>query len=88
MGWNQVHQRDGAHPLWADIPQDARFYFVHSYYVQPASQEAVAGRTHYGVDFVSAVARGNVFATQFHPEKSQHAGLTLLANFLQWEGAA
>jgi len=88
MGWNQVHQRNRDHPLWADIPQDARFYFVHSYYVQPASDEAVAGQTRYGVEFVSAIARGNVFATQFHPEKSQHAGLTLLANFLQWEGGA
>jgi imidazole glycerol-phosphate synthase subunit HisH len=83
MGWNQVHQRQ-PHPLWEGIAQDARFYFVHSYYVTPSAPEVVAGRTQYGVDFVSAVAVNNVFATQFHPEKSQRDGLMLLANFVHW----
>jgi glutamine amidotransferase len=85
MGWNQVHQAV-AHPLWKGIPQDARFYFVHSYYVKPAAAELVAGRTSHGVVFASALAHGNIFATQFHPEKSQHAGLALYANFLRWDG--
>jgi glutamine amidotransferase len=87
MGWNQVHQQAG-HPLWEGIDQDARFYFVHSYYVQPDAPEAAAGRTRYGVDFVSAIAVDNIFATQFHPEKSQRDGLMLLANFVQWNGTA
>ena len=83
MGWNQVHQlRD--HPLWRDIPQDSRFYFVHSYYLQPADQTLAAGQTRYGFDFVSAIARDNIFAVQFHPEKSAQAGLRLLANFAGW----
>lgn len=85
MGWNQVEQ-SRIHPLWQDIAQDTRFYFVHSYYVKPANDQIVAGRTTHGVTFAAAVARGNVFATQFHPEKSQHAGLTLYANFLRWNG--
>ena len=87
MGWNQVHQaRD--HFLWRDIPQDSRFYFVHSYYLQPAAPELTSGVTCYGMRFASALARDNVFAVQFHPEKSQRAGLTLLANFVRWGGAA
>ncbi|RLK48135.1 imidazole glycerol phosphate synthase subunit HisH [Alkalispirillum mobile] len=86
MGWNQVRQVQG-HPLWADIPDDSWFYFVHSYYVAPAQEDWVAGRTEYGVHFASAVARGNVFATQFHPEKSQRPGLVLLGNFLRWDGS-
>jgi len=86
MGWNQVHQ-SAAHPLWDGIAQDSYFYFVHSYYVIPAQQDVVVGSTQYGISFASAIARGNIFAVQFHPEKSQHAGLALLANFLQWEGA-
>jgi imidazole glycerol-phosphate synthase subunit HisH len=85
MGWNQVHQVI-AHPLWQGIPQDSRFYFVHSYYVDAARPDVVAGVTHYGVDFASACAQDNIFAVQFHPEKSQQAGLTLLANFLRWDG--
>ncbi len=85
MGWNQVHQ-ERAHPLWAGIAQDERFYFVHSYYVQPARPELTAASTEYGVRFTAAVARDNVFAVQFHPEKSQHAGLALYANFLRWDG--
>ncbi len=85
MGWNQVHHT-GAHPLWRDIPQEERFYFVHSYYVRPAHAADAAGMTHYGLDFASALAKGNVFAVQFHPEKSQRAGLTLLRNFAAWDG--
>ncbi len=85
MGWNQVHQTID-HPLWANIAQDARFYFVHSYYVEPAAPALIAASTHYGVPFTSALARDNVFAVQFHPEKSQHAGLQLYANFLRWSG--
>ncbi len=83
MGWNQVHQVM-PHPLWENIPQDTRFYFVHSYYVEPASPDLIAATTCYPLPFTSAVARDNVFAVQFHPEKSQHAGLQLYANFLRW----
>lgn len=85
MGWNQVHQR-GEHPLWKGIAQDTRFYFVHSYCVQPADAPFVAATATHGVTFAAAVARGNIFATQFHPEKSHTAGLTLYANFLRWDG--
>ncbi len=84
MGWNQVQQRP--HPLWAGIPQDSRFYFVHSYYVQPEQSAESAGTTDYGISFASAVARDGIFAVQFHPEKSQHNGLQLLANFIKWNG--
>ena len=85
MGWNQVSQtRD--HPLWHGVPDESRFYFVHSYYVETSSPEKVAGTTHYGKDFVAALCDDNIFATQFHPEKSQTAGLTLLRNFLLWDG--
>lgn len=86
MGWNQVWQTR-AHPLWQGIPDGSRFYFVHSYYVAPAEPELTAGTTDYGITFTAALGRGNVFATQFHPEKSQHAGLTLLANFARWDGS-
>ena len=85
MGWNQVHQVI-EHPMWQGIAQDSRFYFVHSYYVQPAGPDIIAASCEYGVTFTAAVARDNIFATQFHPEKSQHAGLTLYANFLRWDG--
>jgi glutamine amidotransferase len=85
MGWNQVYQA-GAHPLWKDIPEGSRFYFVHSYYATPADPSHLAGRTGYGLDFAAAVARENIFAVQCHPEKSQHAGLQLLANFVRWNG--
>ncbi len=85
MGWNQVHQR-GEHPLWKGIAQDTRFYFVHSYCVQPADAPFVAASASHGMTFAAAVARGNIFATQFHPEKSHTAGLTLYANFLRWDG--
>ena len=85
MGWNQVYpQRD--HPMWKEIPSGSRFYFVHSYYAVPANDDDVAAITPYGVEFASVIARGNVFAVQFHPEKSQHAGLQLLSNFVGWNG--
>lgn len=87
MGWNRVHQTR-AHALWEGVPQDSHFYFVHSYYVRPSADADVAATTGYGVAFASAVARDNVFAVQFHPEKSQRAGLGLLANFLLWDGRA
>ena len=82
MGWNQVHQIQ-AHPLWAGIPQDSRFYFVHSYYLQPATA-ITAAETRYFITFASAIAQDNIFAVQFHPEKSAQAGLRLLANFVGW----
>ncbi len=85
MGWNQVIQTR-AHPLWRGIESGTRFYFVHSYYVVPGQQSVVAGTAHYGFDFTCALAYENVFATQFHPEKSQQPGLQLLANFTQWDG--
>lgn len=85
MGWNQVNQTF-AHPLWQGIEQDSRFYFVHSYYVEPADIGMIAGSTTYGIPFTAAIAKANVFAVQFHPEKSQHAGLQLYNNFLNWDG--
>ena len=87
MGWNQVHQ-GLQHPLWRGIDQDERFYFVHSYYVAPSHPELIAGTCRHGVSFAAALARDNIFAAQFHPEKSQHAGLALYANFLSWNGEA
>ena len=84
MGWNQVHQVE--HPLWKNIPQDCRFYFVHSYYVVPDDQAATSATSEYPNAFTCALARDNVFAVQFHPEKSQAAGLQLLTNFLHWDG--
>lgn len=86
MGWNQVFQRV-EHPLWQGIEQHSRFYFVHSYYADTAEPEYVAGTTSYGVEFTSAIAHENIFAVQFHPEKSQQAGLKLLENFTHWTGA-
>ncbi len=83
MGWNQVAQA-AAHPLWEGIADGARFYFVHSYYVEPARPDPIVGATHHGIGFTSAVARANIFAVQFHPEKSAAAGLRLLANFMRW----
>ena len=75
------------HPLWKGIPQDARFYFVHSYYVETASPESAAAYSLYPFPFTCAVAKDNIFAVQFHPEKSQEAGLTLLRNFVHWDPA-
>lgn len=85
IGWNTVHQVM-PHPMWSGIDDGARFYFVHSYYVEPAAPDVVAGVSHYPFAFTCAVARDNLFAVQFHPEKSQAAGLRLLANFVTWEG--
>ncbi|MDO9052637.1 MAG: imidazole glycerol phosphate synthase subunit HisH [Gallionella sp.] len=83
MGWNQVsHLTD--HPLWNGIDQDARFYFVHSYYVKPQDTDLIQATSDYPQPFVCAVARDNLFGVQFHPEKSQAAGLKLLQNFVQW----
>ncbi|MBI3715483.1 MAG: imidazole glycerol phosphate synthase subunit HisH [Betaproteobacteria bacterium] len=83
MGWNEVHQTL-PHPLWKNVPADSRFYFVHSYYCVPADSAVTAGTTDYRHPFTSAVGRDNIFATQFHPEKSHHAGLALYRNFLDW----
>lgn len=85
MGWNQVHHAQ--HPLWSGIEQDARFYFVHSYYVQPRDVALVQATSDYPQPFVCAVARDNLFAVQFHPEKSAAAGLKLLQNFINWKPA-
>lgn len=107
MGWNEVYQcagLSGTHPLWKNIPDAERFYFVHSYYCEPSEAEPAIGNANkidrdakinkasnvraamanYGIRFTAAIARDNIFATQFHPEKSHHAGLTLYKNFLQW----
>jgi len=83
MGWNRV-QQSRAHALWQGIPDDSYFYFVHSYYAQPADRAHVTGETMYGSLFCSAVGRDNIFATQFHPEKSAAAGLQLYKNFVNW----
>lgn len=85
MGWNRVRQRR-AHPLWAGIDDDSRFYFAHSYYPAPADPAIIAGETDYPSAFTCAIAKDNIFATQFHPEKSHHSGLRLLANFVAWNG--
>ncbi len=84
MGWNQVQQQ-AAHPLWEGIVQNARFYFVHSYFVRPAEESLISATSEYGHSFSTAVAKNNVFAVQFHPEKSQHNGLQLYKNFLNWK---
>jgi imidazole glycerol-phosphate synthase subunit HisH len=84
MGWNEVHQA-APHPLWEGIPDGSRFYFVHSYYVDPADHGIVAGSSDYPFRFTCAVAQGGLFASQFHPEKSAEAGLRLLANFVRWQ---
>jgi glutamine amidotransferase len=88
MGWNRVHQGrpDGGapHALWQGIPDDSWYYFVHSYYTEPADSRHSAGVADYGGGFTCAVARDNIFATQFHPEKSAAQGLALYRNFLSW----
>ena len=87
MGWNQVQQMPHGgrvHPIWAGVPDGAYFYFVHSFYVAPSDERHTAGQTEYGERFTSAVARDNIFATQFHPEKSADHGLSLYRNFLHW----
>jgi glutamine amidotransferase len=83
MGWNQVRQAR-PHPLWAGIEDGARFYFVHSYFAEAGSDDLTRGISVYGFPFTCAVAKDNIFAVQFHPEKSQTAGLRLLANFVDW----
>jgi len=84
MGWNRVFQVR-AHPLWSGVPDGAFFYFVHSYHAAPASGGLTVGETEYGLRFTSAVARDNIFATQFHPEKSAANGLRLYENFIHWQ---
>lgn len=88
MGWNQVFHRLGGrpeHPMWSNIADGAYFYFVHSYYARPADPAQVVGETDFGGRFASAIARDNIFATQFHPEKSADQGLALYRNFLSWK---
>jgi len=85
MGWNQVHH-SGDHALWHNINECSRFYFVHSYYMDPEDQSIVRATTQYGIKFVSGIGKDNVFAVQFHPEKSAADGLQLLKNFAQWNG--
>lgn len=84
MGWNRVHQKS-AHPLWEGVDELAYFYFVHSYFAQPDEAAHTVGETTYGKPFACAVARDNIFATQFHPEKSAGAGLQLYRNFVHWK---
>ncbi len=84
MGWNRVHQVR-PHPLWAGVPDAAYFYFVHSFYAKPSDPHHSVGETDYGSRFTCALARDNIFATQFHPEKSADQGLALYRNFLHWK---
>jgi glutamine amidotransferase len=85
MGWNVVTP-SRTHPLWQGLGPEERFYFVHSFHVRPAEPVLCLATSRHGIDFCAAAGRGNVFATQFHPEKSQRAGLALLARFLAWDG--
>lgn len=85
MGWNQIHQTID-HPLWHNIEQNSRFYFVHSYFVSPHDKQIIAGETTHGNRFTSAIAQNNLFAIQAHPEKSADAGIQLFKNFLNWNG--
>ncbi len=85
MGWNTVHQTQ-AHPLFQDVAQDTRFYFVHSYYFAPTDDALILGNSDYPTPFACIVGKDNVFATQFHTEKSHDGGLLLLRNFLHWNG--
>ena len=90
MGWNQVYQNtlsspgEKLHPLWADVPDGSYFYFVHSFYARPSDTRHTVGEASYGASFTAAIARDNIFATQFHPEKSADQGLALYRNFLHW----
>ena len=86
MGWDNVNQSQD-HALWHNIDQDSRFYFVHSYYVEAENNPNVFATCDYGKQFAASVQQGNLFAVQFHPEKSADAGLQLLSNFCQWQGA-
>ncbi len=85
MGWSPVDQARG-HPLWRGIPDASRFYFAHSFHPDPADPDVIAGTADYPAPFTCAIARANIFATQFHPEKSDRVGLQLLANFVAWDG--
>jgi imidazole glycerol-phosphate synthase subunit HisH len=92
MGWNRVrqtnlvqHRQTAPHPIWSGIPDQSYFYFVHSFYAKPQNPAHTAGLTHYGDLFASAIAKDNIFATQFHPEKSAAQGLALYHNFLNWK---
>ena len=85
MGWNQVYPSKPAHPVWDGVPDGAYFYFVHSFYARPSDARHIAGEADYGGLFAAAIARDNIFATQFHPEKSADHGLALYRNFLHWE---
>ena len=84
MGWNQVYQSEPAHPIWAGVANGAYFYFVHSFYARPSDARHTAGEADYGERFTAAIGRDNIFATQFHPEKSADQGLALYRNFLHW----
>ncbi|MDD5324290.1 MAG: imidazole glycerol phosphate synthase subunit HisH [Polaromonas sp.] len=87
MGWNQVWRNNHggpAHPVWGEVPDGSYFYFVHSYHAKPSDARHSVGETDYGQRFASAIARDNIFATQFHPEKSAEHGLSLYRNFLRW----
>jgi len=87
MGWNQVWRNNhgqAPHPVWGEVPDGSYFYFVHSYYAKPSDARHSVGETDYGLRFSSAIARDNIFATQFHPEKSAKQGLALYRNFLRW----
>ena len=88
MGWNQVYQSHDAnapaHPIWSGVADGAYFYFVHSFYARPSDAHHTAGEADYGARFTAAIARDNIFATQFHPEKSADQGLSLYRNFLHW----
>jgi len=88
MGWNNVKQENTSHPMWRGIKDNSYFYFVHSYCAEitPANEQYVAGFCEYGFPFAAAMTRQNVFATQFHPEKSHNDGLQLYKNFLAWDG--
>jgi glutamine amidotransferase len=87
MGWNSVRFKKN-HPVFHDIPAESEFYFVHSYYPQPANEDLSVGMTEYGITFTSAVAFRNLVAVQFHPEKSGKPGLRLLDNFCRWDGVS
>lgn len=87
MGWNRI-QRTREHPLFDGVPEDAWFYFVHSFHAAPEHDEDILGITEHGIDFASILMKENTLAVQFHPEKSQGAGMKLLANFIHWDGQA
>lgn len=84
IGWNTLTEIDKSHPLWHKINDNTHFYFVHSFYCEPTKPEIVAGVCDYGTEFCASIIRENLFATQFHPEKSHTAGLQLLKNFVEW----